>query len=178
MAHIHTGTGEHDLTVSAYIIRTDLGEPKIMLHLHKILGKHMQFGGHVELVENPWQALIHETMEESGYELSQLKLLQPPDRIKKLTGSIIHPQPISINTHPFNETHSHTDIEYGFVTSEEPKHTVGDGESLEFVHFTRDEIANMQDDKIIENNREIILFLFDVCFVKWEQIPAAGVVQE
>ena len=66
MAHIHTQPGQHDHTASAYIIRTDLDTPRIMLHLHRKIGKYLQFGGHVELNETPWQAVVHELREESG----------------------------------------------------------------------------------------------------------------
>lgn len=173
MAHIHEGPGQHDLTASAFIIRTDFDEPKIMLHMHKKLGRYMQFGGHVELEENPWQALAHETLEESGYELSQLKLLQPKDRIKKLTGSIAHPVPICINTHPFkDDTHFHIDIEYALITGEVPKHEVGEDESNEFACFSREELLALSRDKIHENTRQIILFIFDTCLPKWEQVAA------
>jgi hypothetical protein len=176
LSHIHTGKGEHDLTASAFIIRTDFTEPKIMLHMHKKLGKYMQFGGHVELNENPWQALIHETVEESGYEIGQLKLLQPKDRIKKLTGSIAHPLPLCINTHPFKDnTHFHIDIEYTFVTDQKPLHEVGVEESHDFVYLTRDEIVKLSSDKIFENFREIVLFIFDVCLPKWEQVLAENI---
>jgi len=63
MAHIHTQPGQHDHTASAYIVRTDFDEPKIMLHLHRKIGKYLQFGGHVELHETPWQAVVHELRE-------------------------------------------------------------------------------------------------------------------
>jgi 8-oxo-dGTP pyrophosphatase MutT (NUDIX family) len=176
MTHIHQGEGEKDFTASAFIIRSDFDEPKVMLHMHKKLGKYMQFGGHVELHENPWQTLIHETQEESGYELSQLTLLQPADRIKSLTGAVVHPQPICINTHPFNDPngnlidHQHIDLEYAFVTDQEPLHPVAKDESQEFALFTREEIASLDNEKIFENFREIVLFMFDVCLVKWEQV--------
>lgn len=70
MPHIHTEPGQHDLTVSAYIVRMDLPEPAIILHKHRKLNKWLQFGGHVEPHENPWQAVQREIREESGYELS------------------------------------------------------------------------------------------------------------
>ena len=71
MPHIHTLPGEHDATASAYIVRTDLGEPAIMLHRHKKLDTMLQFGGHVELHENPLEAIAHELREESGYDFRQ-----------------------------------------------------------------------------------------------------------
>jgi 8-oxo-dGTP pyrophosphatase MutT (NUDIX family) len=181
MAHINTGAGEKDLTVSAFIMRTDFDEPKILFHLHRKFATYMQIGGHVEKNQNPWQALEMEVREESGYEMSQLMLLQPPDRIKKLTGAIIHPQPMSINTHPISDPtgslvdHAHIDLEYAFVTEQEPKHKVAKNESQDFALFTRDELIKLDRLKILDNIREIGLFMFDVCQVKWERIPAADI---
>jgi len=53
MSHIHTNPGEHDQTVSAFIIRTDTAEPELLLHVHKKLGVLLQPGGHIELNETP-----------------------------------------------------------------------------------------------------------------------------
>lgn len=65
MSHIHPGHGQHDICVSAYIVL--LGdESKMLLHKHRKLGTLLQFGGHVELDETPWQAVLREIMEESG----------------------------------------------------------------------------------------------------------------
>ena len=66
MAHVHTQYGEHDQTASAFIVRTDTEQPKLLLHLHKKLGVLLQPGGHVELQENQWQAICHEIQEETG----------------------------------------------------------------------------------------------------------------
>jgi 8-oxo-dGTP pyrophosphatase MutT (NUDIX family) len=178
MAHIHTGVGDHDLTASAFIIRTDFDEPKIMLHMHRKLHRYMQFGGHVELHENPWQAVKHEVQEESGYEISQLKLLQPIERIKSLKAAALHPQPICINTHVFNNklefkdnSHFHMDIEYAFVTDQEPRHPIGEGESQELALFSREQLLALSTDSIDEDTRTIILFIFDTCLLGWEQVP-------
>lgn len=81
MAHIHTEPGQHDHTASGFIVRTDTPEPTLILHRHKKTGKYMQFGGHIELDETPWQAVRHELMEESGYDLSDLQILQPMQRL-------------------------------------------------------------------------------------------------
>jgi 8-oxo-dGTP diphosphatase len=66
MAHIHTKPGQHDFTASAFIIRIDTPKPKVLLHMHKKLGVLLQPGGHIELNENPWQAVHHEIEEETG----------------------------------------------------------------------------------------------------------------
>jgi len=47
---------------------TEGAEPRIILHKHRKLNKLLQFGGHVELDETPWQAVLREIAEESGYD--------------------------------------------------------------------------------------------------------------
>src|ERR1035437_9256827 len=98
MAHIHTNPGEHDQTASAFIVRTDKAEPELLLHVHKILGVLLQPGGHVELDENPWNAICHEIVEETGFDLGQLMILQPKLRIDSIEGAILHPVPLVHNT--------------------------------------------------------------------------------
>lgn len=54
MPHIHNQPGQHDATVSAYIILNEDGQWKCMVHYHKKMDILMQIGSHVELTENPW----------------------------------------------------------------------------------------------------------------------------
>jgi 8-oxo-dGTP pyrophosphatase MutT (NUDIX family) len=175
MAHIHTEPGQHDHTVSGFIIRLDKDEPRILLHMHKKLGVYLQFGGHIELDENPWQALEHEVKEESGYGLGQLTLLQPHDRIKNLPDSeVVHPMPVSYNTHRFSDDHFHIDIAYAFTTTEPPRHQLDKSESDEIIALTRSELANLPaDEKIFENVQIIGLFIFDTCLSRWEPVSTA-----
>jgi 8-oxo-dGTP pyrophosphatase MutT (NUDIX family) len=58
MPHIHE---KYDFTVSAMIMHHS--EPKLGLHFHKKLRKWLQAGGHIELHEDPLQALEHELLE-------------------------------------------------------------------------------------------------------------------
>ncbi len=160
MPHIHTEPGQHDFTVSAYIIRTDFDEPRVMLHKHKRLGIWLQFGGHVELNENPWQTLEHELIEETGYDISQLELLEvakPP----QADDSISHPLPFSLNTHLIGKDHFHNDIGYAFKTDQKPKHNIGEGESKEIALLTRKELLELPDDTIWQNTRNQFLYILD-----------------
>lgn len=174
MAHIHTQPGQHDHTASAYIIRTDFDEPKIILHLHRKIGKYLQFGGHVELHETPWQAVAHELREESGYDIDQLRILQPEQRVKHLSDAVIHPQPASHSTHPFGggTDHFHTDIGYAVVADEPPRHLPEDGESTTIRLLTRSELAAMPESDLPDNVKQIGLFIFDHCLKHWESVPA------
>ena len=174
MPHIHTEPGQHDLTVSAFIVRTDTPEPAIMLHEHKKLGRFMQFGGHVELHETPWQAIIHELREESGYDLSQLDILQPRLRMKSMKGAVMHPVPIACNTHLFKQgmDHFHTDIEYAFIAKKAPLHAVLQGESDHIRLFTEKDLETMDNSQTFENIREIALFVLREILIDWERVPA------
>lgn len=173
MPHIHTEPGQHDLTTSAFIVKlSDEQPPKILMHMHKKLGKYLQVGGHVELHENPWQALQHEIAEESGYQMQQLGLLQPEVRLKRLSNSQLHPQPVQINTHRFSDDldHYHIDLAYAFVTKEEPKGTVAENESSEIVFFSTNELKNLPKEKIFEDVRNTALFVLNKILDKWEVV--------
>ncbi len=170
MAHIHTDPGQHDHTASGFIVRIENGVPKLLLHVHKKLGVLMQFGGHVELHENPWQAVIHEVQEESGYSIDQLTLLQPKDRVKHLTGVVLHPVAATSLTHKFKEGHFHTDTQYVFITDEQPKFDVAEDESADIHALSREELLAQPKDKMPANIREIGLFIFDTCLPKWERV--------
>jgi len=172
--HIHTDPGQHDLTAGAYIVRLDKKEPQVLLHMHKKLNKYLQFGGHVELDETPWQTVIHELREESGYEMDQLKLLQPLSRLTKLSGSTLHPLPLVYATYKYGDLdHFHTDTSYGFVTHEPPRHVVDEAESQDIRLFTRNELLNT--DEVPDEVREIALYILDTCLKKWERLDAGKV---
>lgn len=173
MPHIHTQTGQHDHTAGAYIIRTDFDQPKIMLHVHRKIGKLLQFGGHIELNETPWHAITHELEEESGYRLSELQLLQPHRRILSFSdNAIIHPQPIAQSTTPYGESfdHFHTEVAYAFTASAAPKHTPKEGESTNIKLYSRDELLALSNAEIIENVREIALFVLDYLLPEWDKV--------
>lgn len=143
-----------------------------MLHMHKKLHKYLQFGGHVELHETPWQAVVHELAEESGYDIAQLQLLQPKLRITHLTGTDLQPYPVQINTHRFNDTldHYHTDITYALVTSESPSGKVHDGESADIRLFTLKELRGIPAEDIKENVRQTGIFVLEECLKDWEVV--------
>lgn len=172
MAHIHTNPGEHDQTISAFIIRDDLGEPKLMLHMHKKLHVLLQPGGHIELNENPWQAISHEIAEETGYSMDQLQILQPKGSISAITGATLHPQPVVYNTHNFDPegNHRHTDISYAFVTSSDPTLELDEGESADIRWVSRDELVALDAAAIFQNVREVGLHVLENVYTTWDRV--------
>ena len=163
MPHIHNGEGEHDLTASAIIVRDrgPLGHAALM-HKHKKLDRILYPGGHVELTERPYDAVLREIEEETGYQKDQLFNLERA-RNGRLTIMLNapDPQPFYVNTHQVQEnpTHYHTDLSYVFFVNEEPRVKPILGESLEFYWMTRQMI--MSTPKIPRNVRGVVYYVLD-----------------
>ncbi|MES2875886.1 MAG: NUDIX domain-containing protein [Patescibacteria group bacterium] len=171
MPHIHTDPGQHDLTTTAFIIRTGDGESKGLLHLHRKLDMLLPVGGHVELNETPWAAVIHEVAEESGYEMSQLSVLQPRQRITQMDGVKNHPVPLFLQTHAFkkDEDHSHVDIGFLFVTEQLPATAPEEGESAELIWLTNAQIQERKAE-MPADIAQIYDFAFHAALPDWDQV--------
>src|ERR1700756_5030854 len=144
MPHIHTDPGQHDITTSAWIVRFENNVPKVLVHMHRKHNKLMQVGGHIEIDETPWQTLDHELLEESGYSLSELKVLQPTENIPVVDMAIVHPVPVISNTHKISESHYHSDYGYAFVADSLPKNLPAEGESQDIRWLTIEELEDAQ----------------------------------
>lgn len=146
MPHIHNEPDQHDMTVSGYIVRVDGDEPRCLVHMHKKIGKLMQIGGHIELTETPWAAIAHELEEESGYRLSELKVVQyTADRVVD-AGNVSHPTPFLMNTHNVGNEHYHSDLCFGFVAQGLPAQNMADGESVDLRWLTLRELREAAKD--------------------------------
>lgn len=174
MPHLNTGPGEKDSTISAFIVRTDGSEPRALVHLHRKLGRLLPLGGHIEDDQTPWQATAAEVEQESGFLLSQLSVLQPVQRIKSLPKVILHPYPVVLNTHPITPDHDHRDIAFAFVTQEDPKGQMGEGESLDLRWLTESELDRLDETEIYPMVKSVYQFIFDVCLSEWEAVPATA----
>lgn len=146
MPHLHQFEGAHDVTVSLFVLRETAEGPRCLVHRHKKLQVWLQAGGHIEHDENPWQAASHELREETGYDLDQLAvlaLLPLPAEPANAT-ALIHPSPLYLKTHgmpPANGTHYHSDLVFAFVTTEDPRHSVGEGESPDLRWRSAEELS-------------------------------------
>ncbi len=171
MAHIHTLPGQYDLTVSAYVIRYENGHPLLLLHRHKVLGVWMQPGGHVELTEDPWQAVAHELCEETGYDLAQMKILQPAVRPPRLPGVKLHPLPACLRSFPFGDLdHQHTDLSFVFATDQVPLGRPGQGESTAFRWVDREALIALPAAETYEDVRTLGLYIIDTLLNAWEAV--------
>jgi 8-oxo-dGTP pyrophosphatase MutT (NUDIX family) len=146
--------------------------------MHKKLNVLLPVGGHVELGETPWQAISHELAEESGYQFNQLQIIQPRSRIKTMTKVVQHPYPLSMNTHDITSEHYHTDIEYGFITSEDPHLEIGGDESVDIRWVTKQELSDLPSSMIFDNIRETYNFLFTEALTNLDRISTSDFILE
>lgn len=172
MGHLHTGTGEYDFTIGAYIVRKKNGKYEVLLHLHRKLKKLLPLGGHIELNESPWSAVAHELSEEAGYSLSDLYVLQPKDTIKKLTNITVQPQPLVITSYDYNETHNHTDMAFVFVEKNPPSNSPEEGESLDFRWINKETLDSFTADDLFINTKEIYSHILEKCVDVWDRVEA------
>lgn len=182
MPHINREPGGVDVTASAYIVRTDFDEPKIMLHRHKKLGHYLQFGGHKEATHDVWGTVAEEVREEAGFDFDQLAVLQPPHRITSLPNDTVIdlallPTPVVHLRHKFEDAndpeltdHYHNDLGFALVVNEPPRHAPDDGESEDVVLLTAAEVEAYPD--VPKNVRAICLFILRDAVPHWEPIPA------
>ncbi|HVQ44088.1 MAG TPA: NUDIX domain-containing protein [Candidatus Saccharimonadia bacterium] len=177
MPHIHTQPGHHDLTTSAFIIRTDGPEPTVVLHVHRKRPKLFQFGGHVELDENPWQALVRELQEESGYDIAQLTVLQPPGSFReRFSGTANHPLPFYFNTHHAenpDHLHYHSDLSHAMLAAGEPAHPIDPRESQAIHRFTAADVRALPTTDIFDQTRTNALYILEHLMHHWEAVPAS-----
>ena len=101
MAHIHDRI---DFTVAVFVVH----DGRILLIHHRQLDKWLPLGGHVELDEDPEQAALRESKEESGLDVELLG--ERPPTTSPGTRALIAPRFLDI--HRINQTHEHIGMIY------------------------------------------------------------------
>ena len=101
MPHIHD---KIDFTVAIFVVH----DARVLVIHHKKLDRWLPLGGHIELDEDPEQAALRETKEESGLDV-QLSGERPPTT-ESGTRALIAPRFLDI--HRINATHEHIGMIY------------------------------------------------------------------
>jgi len=109
--HIHE---KYDFVVNAFIVFDN----KVLLVLHPRYDKWLPMGGHVELDEDPDEALIREVKEETGLEV---EVLGPKPKIIAPETKFLY-VPNYIDVHDANPPHKHIALNY-FAKAKNNKHT-------------------------------------------------------
>jgi len=105
MSHIHE---KIDFVVSAYIISRE----RVLLAHHKEHRMWLPVGGHVELNEDPEEALFREIEEESGFKHEDIEILAEKPAVSFLRNKKVLYAPLFLDIHDINETHRHVNMSY------------------------------------------------------------------
>ncbi|MFA5052162.1 MAG: NUDIX domain-containing protein [Patescibacteria group bacterium] len=132
MPHIHDLI---DFTVVAYIV---YGEKVLMIH-HKKLSKWLPIGGHIELDEDPDEALFREVKEECGLEVEVSGKKSPYHILGK---KYLFP-PEYMDIHQINENHRHISMVY-FAKANSDKFVLAAKEHHAIRWFTDQELDDPQ----------------------------------
>lgn len=131
MAHIHALI---DFTVTGFIVH----HQKVLLILHKNLGLWLPPGGHIELHEDPEEALVREIREECGMDItiwgSKLDVLS--ERTKPLY------VPAFMDIHTISDTHRHIGMQY-FCTTPSDTFTINEDELDDIRWFSADDLETV-----------------------------------
>lgn len=120
MPHIHE---KYDFTVGAFLVFED----KILLVNHPRYDLWLAPGGHIELDEDPEEALFREIAEETGYEPNEIEVLSSKPEIK---GSGLKSlfTPNYMDSHEANAPHKHIALVY-FLRVKHDNHIKSDEHS-------------------------------------------------
>lgn len=129
MGHIHK---EIDFTVCVYIVHNN----KVLLIHHKGLNKWLPIGGHIELDEDPEEALYREVKEECGLDITLLGEKPPFSQDVKM----LIP-PIFMDIHPINDVHRHIGMVY-FAKANSDKVTLAADEHHQIKWLSERDITN------------------------------------
>lgn len=137
MAHIHE---KIDLTVDAFIVHKN----KVLLRMHDKYNMWLAVGGHVELDEDPNQAVLREIKEEVGLEVTlwdgNKKLIE--EDMQKFNRLELVP-PVGMNIHDVSPTHQHMSMV--FLASSQTDEVIPESPTDEWKWLTREELEVMED---------------------------------
>jgi len=133
MAHIHKLI---DFAVAIFIVYQN----KVLLIHHKELNKWLPIGGHIELSEDPEEAIFRETKEETG--LEKIKIFGQKPLIKSARTKFLYP-PTFLDIHDISKSHKHVGMIY-FALSKSDKVVLADREHKEIRWFTEKELRSQK----------------------------------
>ena len=137
MAHINELI---DFVVNVFIVYDD----KILLIHHKKINRWLCVGGHIELDENPIQALFREIKEECGLE-TELMGDNPPEIQSQDNDFTTLNCPFYLDVHNVKENHKHICFEY-FLKSKSDKYILNIQEHNDIRWFSREDLDNPEFD--------------------------------
>lgn len=130
MAHLHKLI---DFTATAFIVHKN----KVLLIFHRTHNFWLPVGGHIELDEDPEEALLREVREESGLEI---ELIGKKPNILSEGVKFLH-VPSFLDIHRINDEHRHVGMHY-IARSTTDKVKLEKEEHKEIKWFTKSELQD------------------------------------
>jgi 8-oxo-dGTP diphosphatase len=133
MSHIHEKV---DFVVDVFIVHGN----KVLLRMHDKYNKWLPVGGHIELHEDPIEAVYREVKEESGL---GIEIVGGPVRETGEGRKVLIP-PAFLGRHHINETHDHVAMYYvakALTTEIKPAPSE---KPVEFKWFSAEELTDPQ----------------------------------
>jgi len=131
MAHIHKLI---DFAVAIFIVYKN----RVLLIRHKELKKWLPVGGHIELDEDPEEAIFREVKEETG--LEEIEIFGQKPSIKSGGTKFLYP-PTFLDIHDISQKHKHIGMIY-FARAKSDKIVLAQKEHKAIRWFTRREIES------------------------------------
>lgn len=132
MSHIHE---KIDFCVEAFIVHDN----KVLLRMHDKYHIWLAIGGHIELEEDPIEALFREVKEESG-----LPIILVGWDVPSITKDVKHLMPPTfLNRHFAHAPHEHIALGYVATTDQSEVHPQP-GEEAECKWFSLEELSDPQ----------------------------------
>ena len=132
MPHIHKW---YDFVVSVFIVH----KGKVLLIYHKKYKEWLPIGGHIELDEDPEEALYREIKEESGLRVRILAAVPPI----KHQGVKPLPTPFFVDAHRISKNHKHIAFVY-FGISQTNRVKLHAREHREYCWLARRDLTNLR----------------------------------
>lgn len=104
MSHIHD---RYDFVVTAFLVH----EKRVLLVHHKELDQWLPVGGHIELDEDPDEALFREIEEETGLTPDDIEIMNTKP-VEQFAGVKFLFTPSGVDVHPIDEDHYHIALRY------------------------------------------------------------------
>ncbi len=133
MVHIHE---KIDFVSTAFIVHRD----KVLLVHHRILNTWLPVGGHIELDEDPEEALFREIKEETGIDKKYLEVESSKPKLKGVRHKFLY-TPNYLDIHNFSDAHRHISLTY-LIKSTTDKLVHNDREHIGIKWFTKEEIES------------------------------------
>lgn len=132
MSHIHE---KIDFCVDVFIVNDN----KVLLRMHEKYHMWLAVGGHIELDEDPIEAIMREAKEEVGLDITLVGWDVP-----NITPEVKHLLPPTfMNRHTISANHEHVVMMYVATTNETEIHPQS-GEEAECKWFTAEELSDPQ----------------------------------